>query len=1109
MNTDTQISAWGILPDEWKPVCEALGLPGYRAQQINVALHRNLATRWDEVTTLSRELRAVLSAKFTLEPLAPALTRRSTDGVTKLLLECSDGERIETVLIPSKGRVTQCISTQAGCAFGCAFCASGMKGLARNLTAAEIVAQVVSACRLMRDDPTLAPASGTAATPPRPGNIVVMGIGEPFANYDNVIRALRILNDQRGINIGARHITISTCGVVPGIRKLAQEGLQFELSVSLHAPDDTLRRRLMPVNDQWPVRELIDACDRYTETTGRIITYEYTLIRDFNDRPEHAQQLINLLKNHRCKVNLIPLSPVEGFDGQPPDHERCLRFLDALHKAHLSVTMRKSRGKDVDAACGQLRLTPPAPSCPPQPDGRRRKPLTPMNAKRHNSQTPPSPASEPERVSVTGTVESIIYRNDESGYTVCSVKAPAKFGQREEIVTLVGTCAALWEGEELHAEGSWQRHPSHGRQFHADTITCIAPTSTEGIRRYLASGMIKGIGPTYAAKIVERFGLDTLRIIDRESARLEEINGIGRGRRAKIKESWSEQQGVREIMIFLQSYGIGTAKSSRIYRQYGADAIAIVKRNPYRLCEDVWGIGFKTADKIALNVGIPHDSELRARAGLIHTLRSEADDGGHCYAFDADLMLHAQSLLDISVEKLGDALNAEIERGTVVREQNRIYSADIFRAETRSAAKLNVLLNSASSFPPIDAGRAVEWAEKKMGITLAAGQLQALRNALSRKVSIITGGPGVGKTTIIRALTDIFHARKLTIHLAAPTGRAAKRMSEATGSEAATIHRLLKFNPSRHAFDHNAENPIKGDCFILDETSMVDIRLIDHFLQALPAHATLIMVGDIDQLPSVGPGNVLRDLIDSNAIPYCRLETIYRQDTRGQIVRNAHRINSGEGFLPREPESDFYFIETEEPPAIIERTVEMMTRRIPQKFRFDPLVDVQVLTPMRRNLLGAENLNDVLQAALNPSGPALQRGGASYRQGDRVMQMRNNYDKEVFNGDIGFIKQVDAAERTLVVLFDGRPVAYEQSELDELVLAYATSIHKSQGSEYPAVIILLHTQHYKLLQRNLLYTAVTRGKQLVIVIGSSRAVAIAIKANQVRERRTTLKERLL
>jgi len=725
-----------------------------------------------------------------------------------------------------------------------------------------------------------------------------------------------------------------------------------------------------------------------------------------------------------------------------------------------------------------------------------------------NSAIPPSPPDAGPADTVSGTVESIVYRNDETGYTVCTVKTAGGIRTREDFITIVGTCAAIWEGEELHAEGQWIRHPSHGQQFQAKNITCITPTSAEGIRRYLSSGMIKGIGPTFAQRIVDTFGEQTLQVIDRESGRLREVEGIGEGRRKMIKESWTEQSGVREIMIFLQSHGIGTAKASRIFRQYGTDAIAIVKRNPYRLCEDVWGIGFKTADGIALSVGIPHDSEVRARAGLIYTLQTEADDGGHCFTVDADLLLHAQELLDISVEILADALAKEYEKGTLVKEENRIYLRDLYRAETRVADKLRHLLDTPRTFAPIDADRAITWAEGKMGLRLAPLQREALDHAIRSKVSIITGGPGVGKTTIIRALTEIFGARKLDIRLAAPTGRAAKRMSEATGHDAQTIHRLLKFNPSLGGFEFNIDNPMSGDCFILDETSMIDIRLMDQFLQALPASVTLILVGDTDQLPSVGPGNVLRDLIGSNVIPFCRLDTIFRQDTTGLIVRNAHHVNHGEALETREGESDFYFVETGDPEKIISRTVELMTQRIPHKFKFDPLTDVQVLTPMRKNLLGTENLNEVIQAALNPSGPSLVRGCTHYRRNDRVMQLRNNYDKEVFNGDIGFIKEVDEEDRTLVVLFDGRPVRYAQSELDELVLAYACSIHKSQGSEYPAVIVLIHTQHYKLLQRNLLYTAITRGKRLVLVVGSSRAIAIAIKANQVRERRTTLKDRL-
>lgn len=731
-----------------------------------------------------------------------------------------------------------------------------------------------------------------------------------------------------------------------------------------------------------------------------------------------------------------------------------------------------------------------------------------MNANPQHNESQAVNADTPSLETVTGSVESIVFRNDETGYTVCSVKTQGGgVRQHDALVTVVGSCAAIWEGEEIHAEGEWVRHPSHGQQFQAKTITCITPTSTEGIRRYLASGMIKGIGPKFAQRIVDHFGERTLEVIDKESGRLREVEGIGERRRKLIKESWTEQRDVREIMIFLQSHGIGTAKASRIYRQYGADAIAIVKRNPYRLCEEVWGIGFKTADAIALSVGIPHDSEVRARAGLIYTLQTESDEG-HCFTPEPDLLLHAQALLDITVEILGDALSKEFEKGTLVKEEDRIYLRDLFRAETRVAASLTRLLDAPQPFAPIDATVAIPWAERKMGLNLAPLQREALRNAVTSKVSIITGGPGVGKTTIIRALTEIFGARKMDIRLAAPTGRAAKRMSEATGREAQTIHRLLKFNPSVGGFEFNIDNPLGGDCFILDETSMIDIRLMDQFLQALPDSATLILVGDTDQLPSVGPGNVLRDLIASGQVPCCRLDTIFRQDTSGLIVRNAHHVNHGEPFETHTGDSDFYFVETGDPEKIIARTVELMTNRIPLKFKLDPLADVQVLTPMRRNLLGTENLNSVIQTALNPSGPSLVRGCTHFRVNDRVMQLRNNYDKEVFNGDIGFIKQVDTEDRALIVLFDGRPVRYVQSELDELVLAYACSIHKSQGSEYPAVIVLLHTQHFKLLQRNLLYTAITRGKRLVMVVGSSRAVNIAIKANQVRERRTSLRERL-
>jgi len=716
--------------------------------------------------------------------------------------------------------------------------------------------------------------------------------------------------------------------------------------------------------------------------------------------------------------------------------------------------------------------------------------------------TPAVPSSASEAVS--GTVASILYRSEETGYTVCTVQ-PA--GRDAAPVTVVGNCAAMWEGEELTADGHWVRHPQHGHQFQAERITCIAPTSPEGLRRYLASGMIRGVGAVMADRIVALFGAETLDIIEKESRRLEEVEGIGPHRRKLIKESWTEQRAVRDIMIFLQSHGIGTAQAARIYRQYGSDAIAVVKRNPYRLCTDVWGIGFKTADAIALSVGVPKDSILRACAGLAYMLQTLSEEG-HCFAPEAELVLQGQALLDIPAETVTTALAQEVSEGRLVHEQDRIYLRGLFDAERRVAAHLRRMLDAPRRFQPIKAQPAVAWAERKMGIDLAPAQREALLAALESKVSIITGGPGVGKTTIIRALVEIFGARRLDLRLAAPTGRAAKRMAEATGHEATTIHRLLKYQPASRDFEFCADNPLDADAFIVDEASMIDIRLMDQLVQALPSAACLILVGDIDQLPSVGPGNVLRDAIQSHAIPCSRLTAIFRQDASGLIVRNAHHINHGERFETAKDPSDFYFIETAEPERIIERLLELVTRRMPQKFHFDAMTEIQVLTPMRRGVLGADNLNVVLQHALNPAGATLTRGSVLFRKGDRVMQIRNNYDKEVFNGDIGFIQAVDEEDRSLVVMFDGRPVRYDATELDELLHAYACTIHKSQGSEYPAVVVLIHTQHFKLLQRNLLYTAITRGRKLVCVVGSSKAIGLAIRNTDVRERRTTLRARL-
>ena len=718
---------------------------------------------------------------------------------------------------------------------------------------------------------------------------------------------------------------------------------------------------------------------------------------------------------------------------------------------------------------------------------------------------PPPSASDGKTEEITGTVESVVFRSEETGYTVCSLRLPAQ----RDAVTVVGHCGAIWVGETLRAQGSWTRHKQHGYQFQAENIICVVPTSAAGIERFLAGGMIRGIGKVMAHRLVKKFGEDSLRIIEKESGRLEEVEGIGVKRRQMIKESWIEQKAVRDIMIFLQGHGMGTAQSARIYRQYGSQAIALISENPYRLCADVWGIGFKTADSMAMSLGIPPHSEMRGRAGLVYVLQTMSDEG-HCFCMTPQLIMEAQGLLDIPAEVLTDALNKELERRTLVKEGERIFPAALYHAEMSVAAKVLGLLSTPSDHRPIDAAKAVPWAETRMGIRFDPVQADALRTALTNKVAIMTGGPGVGKTTIIRALVDVFQARKMTVCLAAPTGRAAKRMEEATRHEAKTIHRLLKFMPRTGHFEHGPDNPLEGDVFILDEVSMIDLILMHSFLAALPDRSSLILVGDTDQLPSVGPGNVLRDLIDSNVIPCRKLETIFRQEHGGLIVRNAHRVNHGEGLEKGDPDetSDFYFTEALDPDDVIQRVLELVTRRIPRRFGFDSMTDIQVLTPMRKNQLGADNLNAVLQEALNPTGPYASRFGRKYRLRDRVMQIRNNYDKDVFNGDIGQVAEVDTEEQRVLVDFDGRVVAYALSELDELMHAYACSIHKSQGSEYPAVVLLMATQHFKLLQRNLLYTGITRGRKLVCLVGSRKAVWMAIRNNRTELRRTGLQRRL-
>lgn len=698
-------------------------------------------------------------------------------------------------------------------------------------------------------------------------------------------------------------------------------------------------------------------------------------------------------------------------------------------------------------------------------------------------------------------VERITYQNPENGYSVMKVKVKGY----NDLVTLVGNLLEVPAGSVLLCEGDWKVDKRYGSQFVCHTWEEVMPATIYGIEKYLGSGLVKGIGPKFARLIVNKFGLDTIEVIETDIERLYEVPGIGKKRVEKIRESWEKQKDIKNVMLFLQGYGVSTAYAARIYRQYGKESIDKVKENPYRLADDIWGIGFKTADGIAGKMGYEKNDLRRCKSGIIYTLNQLANEG-HVYSETEQLVKSALELLEADEESIRKALSDMSHTEDLKIEGDAIYLSPFYFAEVGTANRLLALLHESDGNLFVSGFNAAELSDAT-GIVYDEVQLHAIEEALRSRVMVLTGGPGTGKTTTTQGIIASLKHLGLRILLAAPTGRAAKRMSEATGIEAKTIHRLLEYNP-KDGYKRNDENPLEGDALIVDECSMIDIILMNNLMKAVPASMRLIMVGDIDQLPSVGAGNVLRDIIESGKIPVIRLTRIFRQAQSSRIVISAHAINQGRfPDTSNGKDTDFFFIQQEDPEKVAGEIVNLVKNRLPKAYHRKSS-DIQVLTPIQRGIVGAANLNMALQHALNPSEVSLNRSGYSFRRGDRVMQLRNNYDKDVFNGDLGFVESVDLEERTLSVNFDGRLVEYDASELDELTLAYATTIHKSQGSEYPIVVIPVLMTHYVMLQRNLIYTGITRARKICVLIGTKKALSYAIRNMTVLKRNTKLKERL-